>query len=73
MNALLTTGSLSTPIPTAGKSIVQVIDDQRRVLDVSVGADMLVPLLTPAELTRALRETSWCSPATGPTSTASCG
>ena len=34
---------------------MQVIDDQRRVLDVSVGADMLVPMLTPAELTRALR------------------
>ena len=54
VNALLTTGRLSTPIPTAGESIVQVIDAQRRVLDVSVGADMLVPLLTPAELTRAL-------------------
>ncbi|GAA2094467.1 HAMP domain-containing sensor histidine kinase [Microlunatus panaciterrae] len=45
---------LPDPLPVSGAQLVQVVDDQQRVIASSANADRLTPLLRPAELTRAL-------------------
>ncbi|WP_372338882.1 sensor histidine kinase [Actinoplanes sp. RD1] len=49
--ALVNTRSLSDPVPAAPSVRVQVVDAAGRVLSVSAGADRLVPILYPRELT----------------------
>jgi signal transduction histidine kinase len=51
---LIAAGQLPEPVPVAGVQLVQVVDGQDRVRAGSPGVDRLVPLLEPAELTRAL-------------------
>ena len=51
--ALVDAGALPQPVPVAGGQVVQVVDAQGRVRSASIGADRLVPLLRPDELTRA--------------------
>jgi signal transduction histidine kinase len=51
---LIAAGQLSQPVPVAGVQLVQVVDQQGRVLSGSLGVDRLRPLLEPAELARAL-------------------
>jgi signal transduction histidine kinase len=53
--ALVDAGRLSDPLPVGGPpvSVVQVIDNQGRVLAASAGADRLVPVLDLDELARA--------------------
>ncbi len=45
---------LPDPIPVAGAQIVQVVDDQRRVIGGSATADRLIPLLSEEQVSRAL-------------------
>ena len=45
---------LPSPLPAAGAQLVQVVDGEQRVVAGSLGADQLVPLLSPEELTTAL-------------------
>ena len=52
--ALLDEGRLPDPIPVGGTTLVQVLDEQGRVLAASAGADRLVAALPPEELTAAL-------------------
>ena len=52
--ALIDAGQLPEPVPVAGVQLVQVVDGQNRVRAGSAGADRLVPMLQPAELSRAL-------------------
>jgi signal transduction histidine kinase len=47
-------GLLPSPLPVSGAQLIQVVDAQSRVVAGSVNADLLVPLLLPAELSRAL-------------------
>jgi signal transduction histidine kinase len=47
-------GRLSDPVPVSGALVVQVLDSSQRVVAGSPVADRLTPLLTAAELTRAL-------------------
>jgi signal transduction histidine kinase len=51
---LVTTGRLPDPIPVTGSDSVQVVDGRGRVLSASANGDRLSPLLTAAELRRAL-------------------
>ena len=52
--ALVDQGRLPSAVPTTGSQLVQVVDAQQRVVAASLGADRLVPVLTPAQLSRAL-------------------
>ncbi|WP_029137354.1 sensor histidine kinase [Nakamurella lactea] len=52
--AMVNTGNVPDPIPVSGAQLIQVIDQQNRVVDASVTADRLTPLLRPAEVTAAL-------------------
>lgn len=45
---------LPSPIPVSGAQLIQVVDDQGRVIGGSLLADRLTPLLRPQELSRAL-------------------
>ena len=45
---------LPSPVPVSGAQVVQVVDDQQRVVGGSATADRLTPLLGPEELARAL-------------------
>lgn len=45
---------LPKPVPVSGAQVVQVVDAQQRVVSGSVTADQLVPILRPAEISRAL-------------------
>src|SRR4051794_29790575 len=45
---------LPSPLPAAGAQLVQVVDREQRVVAGSLGADQLVPLLSPEELATAL-------------------
>ena len=48
--ALVNAGRLPTPVPVAAGTItIQVMNPAGRIIDVSPGADRLVPLLTPAQ------------------------
>jgi signal transduction histidine kinase len=51
--ALITADALPEVVPVTGGHVVQVVDGSHRVLAASLGADRLVPLLTPRELDRA--------------------
>ncbi len=46
---LVASDQLSSPIPSAGTSIVQIIDPQQQVTHSSVGADELVPMISPVQ------------------------
>jgi signal transduction histidine kinase len=48
--ALLAADQLPDPMPVAGGQVVQVLDAEGRVLHASIGADRLVSLLRPAEV-----------------------
>jgi signal transduction histidine kinase len=49
---------LPSPIPVSGAQLIQVVDDQGRVIGGSLQADRLTPLLRPDELSRALTGTA---------------
>ncbi len=51
--ALIDTGRLPDPIPAGGTTLVQVVDQQGRVLAASAGTDRLVPVLPAGELAAA--------------------
>jgi signal transduction histidine kinase len=51
---LIDVGQLPQPVPVAGTQLVQVVDGRLRVRAGSPGADRLVPLLQPNELSAAL-------------------
>ena len=54
--ALINAGRLPTPVPVAAGTItIQVLDPAGRIIDVSPGADRLVPLLTPAQAAASAR------------------
>jgi signal transduction histidine kinase len=53
--ALIDQNRLPDPVPVAGTIIVQVLDAQGRITDVSPGADRLVPLLPAAQARAAAR------------------
>ena len=53
--ALVDEGRLPEAVPTSGAQLVQVVDAQQRVIAASLGADRLVPVLTPAQLQRGAR------------------
>jgi hypothetical protein len=59
---LVDEGRLPEALPTAGAQLVQVVDARQRVLAASLGADRLVPLLTPAQLAQAVTGTAVRSP-----------
>jgi signal transduction histidine kinase len=46
-------GDLPDPVPVSGGQVVQVVDPQHRVVNASIGADRLVPLLRQDELAAA--------------------
>ncbi len=52
--ALVRAGRLPSPVPVSGAQVVQVVDDQHRVVAGSATADRLTPLLNPDELDRAV-------------------
>ena len=52
--ALVDGGRLPDPVPAGGTTLVQVVDEQGRVLAASAGADRLVPALPADELAAAL-------------------
>jgi signal transduction histidine kinase len=51
--ALVEQGRLPNPIPVTGTQIVQVVDDQNRVVSASGNADRLTAMLLPGEVRRA--------------------
>ena len=51
--ALVEQGRLPNPIPVTGTQIVQVVDDQNRVVSASGNADRLTAILLPGEVRRA--------------------
>jgi signal transduction histidine kinase len=53
VGALVETGTLPRTIPSAGTSIVQVLDDDRRIGAATAGADELTPVLDEDELDQA--------------------
>ena len=55
--ALVDRGRPPDPLPISGAQVVQIIDSAHRVIDGSVSADRLTPLLHPDELARALTGT----------------
>lgn len=52
--ALVNKGTPPDPLPISGAQVVQIIDSDHRVVDGSVNADRLTPLLHPDELQTAL-------------------
>lgn len=52
--AMVEADRVPSPLPVSGAQLIQVVDAQGRVVAGSVNADRLVPLLSPAELRRAL-------------------
>jgi signal transduction histidine kinase len=52
--AMVNAGDVPDPIPVSGAQLIQVIDTQQRVVDTSVTADRLTPLLRPAEVDAAV-------------------
>jgi signal transduction histidine kinase len=52
--AMVNEDRLPSPVPVSGAQVVQVVDDQGRVVGGSVTADRITPLLRSAELQRAL-------------------
>ncbi len=52
--ALIGRGTPPDPLPISGAQVVQIVDSAHRVVDGSVNADRLTPLLHPDELARAL-------------------
>ena len=56
--ALVDQGAPPDPLPVSGAQLIQVIDAAHRVIDGSVNADRLTPLLHPDELQHALSGTS---------------
>jgi signal transduction histidine kinase len=54
VSALVVSDKLPLRIPSAGTSIIQVLDDKKRVVGATLNADPLVPILTPAEQARAI-------------------
>ena len=52
---LVNKGTLPDPLPISGAQIVQIIDSQHRVVDGTINADRLTPLLHPDELQSALQ------------------
>ncbi|HEY0237277.1 MAG TPA: HAMP domain-containing sensor histidine kinase [Friedmanniella sp.] len=52
--ALVDEGRLPDAVPTSGSQLVQVVDAAQRVIAASLGADRLVPVLTPTQLRQAL-------------------
>jgi signal transduction histidine kinase len=52
---LIDQNRLPDPVPVGGTIIIQVLDAQGRITDVSQGADRLVPLLAPAQARAAAR------------------
>ena len=54
--ALINAGRLPTPVPVAAGTItIQVLNPAGRIIDVSPGADRLVPLLSPAQAAASAR------------------
>src|SRR5262249_58642273 len=54
--ALIKQGRLPSPVPVApGTLTIQVLDAQGRIVNVSPGADRLVPVLPPAQAEAAVR------------------
>ena len=51
--ALVNADALPQPVPVAGSDLVQVVDQNGRVLGASLDADRLVPILHPDEMARA--------------------
>jgi len=51
---LVDAGRLPDPVPVSGAQVIQVLDQQGRVVDGSIAADRLTALVTPDELQRAL-------------------
>lgn len=51
---LVDSGRLPDPVPVSGAQVIQVLDQQGRVVDGSIAADRLTALVTPDELSRAL-------------------
>jgi signal transduction histidine kinase len=47
--ALVNDGRLPDPVPVSGAQLVQVLDDQNRVVGGSVAADRLTPIVSPEE------------------------
>lgn len=56
--ALVDKGTPPDPLPISGAQVVQIIDRDQRVIDGSVNADRLTPLLHPDELKTALSGSS---------------
>jgi signal transduction histidine kinase len=50
---LVDVNALPQPVPVAGDQFVQVVDAQQRVRSASIGADRLVPMLLPGEVSAA--------------------
>src|SRR5947207_1019479 len=50
---LVNVNALPQPVPVAGGQFVQVVDAQQRVRSASIGADRLVPMLLPGEVSAA--------------------
>jgi signal transduction histidine kinase len=64
--ALIDANRLPDPVPVAAGTItIQVLDHAGRIVDVSPGADRLVPLLTPAQAAQSAR-TGSAVPVSGP-------
>ena len=53
VSALINGNALPDPVPVSGALVIQVLDQQRRVVAGSAAADRLAPLLTEEELARA--------------------
>ena len=52
--AMVNENRLPSPVPVSGAQVVQVVDDQQRVIGGSVTADRLTPLLLPKQLATVL-------------------
>ena len=52
--AMVNENRLPSPVPVSGAQVVQVVDEEGRVVGGSVTADRITPLLRPPELQRAL-------------------
>ena len=55
VSAMVDAGRLPSPLPVSGAQLIQIVDDQGRVVAASVNADKLVSLLHPEELAEALQ------------------
>ena len=54
VSAMVSENTVPNPLPVSGSQVVQVISDKGAVVSASIGADRLIPLLRPPELTKAL-------------------